>query len=53
MTEEQIEAWVERQVDRLDNRFLTSDMTQAEYDAAMEQIDKESRSMLARYTRTA
>lgn len=51
MTEEQIEAWVEQKVDRLDNRFLTSDMTQAEYDAAMAAIDREARGKLAHYTR--
>lgn len=38
MTEDQIERHVELQVDRLDRRFLSSPMTQSQYDSAMREI---------------
>ncbi len=53
MDEQTIEVWIEKQVDRLDNRFLSSDMTQADYDAAMSAIDREARVMLARFARVS
>jgi hypothetical protein len=42
MTHDQIERLVEAKVDRLDARFMApgSTMTQAEYDAAMQAIDR-------------
>lgn len=38
MTEEQIERSVERKINALDARFMTTNMPQAEYDAAIKQI---------------
>jgi len=38
MTEDQIERAVERKVDRLDALFMTTDLTQAEYDAAQKEV---------------
>lgn len=40
MTEHEIELKVERMVDRLDARFMRGDMTQAEYDAKMREINQ-------------
>jgi len=40
MTEDQIERCVESMVNRLDARFLASDMSQSEYDKEMRHIDQ-------------
>ena len=40
MTEEQIEIHVEKRVDALDRAFLSSGMTQEEYDRSMREIDE-------------
>jgi hypothetical protein len=50
MTEDQIERAVERLIDSLDQQFLTSNMTQAAYDAAMREIDQWAEQQLARRT---
>jgi hypothetical protein len=47
MTEEQIERAVERKIDRLDRKFMKSEMTQAEYDAAMREIHEWSEAQYA------
>jgi len=39
MSEDEVERRVERMVDALDRRFLTSKMDQAQYDAEMAKID--------------
>lgn len=39
MSEDEIERRVERMVDVLDRRFMTSKMDQAQYDAEMAKID--------------
>ena len=39
MTEEMVEQVIEKRMDRLDARFLKGEVTQAEYDAAVRQLD--------------
>jgi hypothetical protein len=39
MTEDQIERRVERMMDHLDRVFLTGQMTQADYDAAVKDLN--------------
>ena len=39
MSEDQIERAVERRVDAIDARFMRGEMTQAEYNAAMREVD--------------
>lgn len=39
MTEEQIERYVAGRIDRLDRKFLSSDMSQTEYDQAIKAIN--------------
>ena len=51
MTENQIERIVKLQVDALDHRFLSSDMTQSEYDALMRAINANADKALARISR--
>lgn len=43
MTEEQIERCVEREIDKLDARFMRSDMSQAEYEGNYRLIDRWAR----------
>lgn len=40
MTEEQIERYVELQIDGIDRRFMSGKLTQAEYNAAIKAVDK-------------
>lgn len=40
MTEQQVELAVERAMDALDRRFLSTDMTQAEYDAEVRKLSR-------------
>lgn len=51
MTENQIERIVKLQVDALDHRFLSSAMTQSEYDALMRAINANADKALARISR--
>ena len=37
---EQLEAWYEREMDSLDSRFISTDMTQAEYDAELKALER-------------
>lgn len=47
MTEEQIERWVEREMDALDRSFLTTAMTQEDYEFSVLTIDQTAHAMLA------
>jgi hypothetical protein len=47
MTEDQIERQVERMMDHLDAQFLSSPMTQEEYDAKVREINAWANSRLA------
>ena len=40
-TEEEIEGLAERRIDRLDERLMSNQLTQAEYDAAMQCLNEE------------
>lgn len=40
-TEEEIEGLAERRIDRLDERLMSNQLTQAEYDAAMQRLNEE------------
>jgi hypothetical protein len=40
-TEEEIEGLAERRIDRLDEKLMSNQLTQAEYDAAMQRLNKE------------
>jgi hypothetical protein len=42
MNESQIEIWVERQVDRLDKRFMNNKITAEEYDVEIYNIYKQA-----------
>lgn len=53
MTESQIERMAEQQVDALDRRFLSSAMTQSEYDALMRAINANADKALASISRAA
>lgn len=43
LTEDQIERRAERAMDRLDRRFLTGDMSHADYEAAVAEIERAAR----------
>jgi hypothetical protein len=40
-TEEEIEGLAERRIDRLDERLMSNQLTQAEYEAAMQRLNEE------------
>jgi hypothetical protein len=40
-TEEEIEGLAERRIDRLDERLMSNQLTQAEYDEAMQRLNEE------------
>lgn len=47
MTEEQIERLVERRMDGLDRAYLSSGMTEAEYNREVAALDLEAKRLLA------
>lgn len=42
MTEDQVERWVERQVDMLDARLMSGKLSQTDYDSEIRALDAEA-----------
>jgi hypothetical protein len=47
MREHLVELWVERQMDRLDERYMDGLISREEYDSLVRGIDLQSKAMLA------
>jgi hypothetical protein len=46
MNEQEIELWCERQIDRLDRQYMSTDMSEEEYDTEMARINSQTELMV-------
>ena len=53
MTEQQIEIAAERKMDALDRRFMGGELTRHDYDAAVRQLDRDTRTQVYASRRAA